>query len=85
MVNKLLAEYQKVGEKLPYICKKGCCIKQRQIIENAKTKFYDKLKRISSQISSNEKKWFRFRIKAIKILFTSKFINLSIFFHPDLN
>jgi hypothetical protein len=56
MVNKLLAEYQKVGEKLPYICKKGCCIKQRQIIENAKTKFYDKLKRISSQLSSNEKK-----------------------------
>lgn len=32
MVNKLLAEYQKMGEKLPNICKKGCCIKQRDII-----------------------------------------------------
>lgn len=50
MVNKLLAEYQKVGEKLPLICKKGCCIKQRVLIENAKAKYHERLKRTSSQL-----------------------------------
>lgn len=50
MVNKLLAEYQKVNEKLPHICKKGCCVKQRVVIENAKNKFYDRLKRTQAQL-----------------------------------
>jgi hypothetical protein len=52
MVNRLLAEYQKICEKLPFICKKGCCIKQRLIIENVKAIYYDKLKRLASQLSS---------------------------------
>jgi len=32
MVNRLLAELQKMSEKLPHICKKGCCVKQRILI-----------------------------------------------------
>lgn len=51
MVNRLLAEYQKMGEKLPHICKKGCCIKQRTLIEGAKSKHHDRLKRMHQQLT----------------------------------
>lgn len=56
MVNKLLFEYQKMIEKLPNICKKGCCIKQRVLIENAKVKYLENIKRVTAQLVSNEKK-----------------------------
>jgi hypothetical protein len=56
MVNKLLAEFQKMNEKLPFICKKGCCIKQRVLIENAKAKYHDRLKRLHNQLATSIQK-----------------------------
>ena len=40
IVNRLLQEYQKMYEKLPYVCKKGCCVRQRTLIEASKAKHH---------------------------------------------
>lgn len=45
IVNRLLAEYQKMYEKLQFVCKKGCCVRQRTLIEVTKNKHHEDLKR----------------------------------------
>ena len=50
MVNRMLKEYQNISEKLPRICKKGCCIKQRVTIENCKAKYHEKLKKLLTNL-----------------------------------
>lgn len=55
MVNRLLTELQKMSQKLPQICKKGCCIKQRILIQNEKAKNFDRMKRLQNDLLSLEK------------------------------
>ena len=50
IVNRLLLEYQKMYENMQYVCKRGCCIRQRILIESAKAKNHDKIKRAMGQL-----------------------------------
>lgn len=68
-----------MNEKLPFICKKGCCIKQRVLIENAKAKYHDRLKRLHNQLATSIQKWLNLNLN----LSINIYIYAIIFYQPN--
>lgn len=44
LTNRLLGEWEHLDKKIPHICKRGCCVRFKQVIEEIKYRHHGKLK-----------------------------------------
>ena len=51
LTNRLLEEWQMLEGKLPFMCRRGCCIRFRTTLEEIKRKYHDKLRSLKSRQS----------------------------------
>jgi hypothetical protein len=51
LTNKLLEEWQMLEGKLPYMCRRGCCLRFRQALDDTKRTYHDKLKSLKGRLA----------------------------------